>query len=81
MAEFNEEMQGFEDSNASCSGNTGSSSSNIPEFMRKPPFQKVIVGLVWNIILIGAIGCAWFFYGCYLMIPKTINFIKGLFKK
>ena len=81
MAEFNEEMQGFEDSDASCSGNTGSSSSNIPEFMRKPPFQKGIVGLVWNIILIGVIGCAWFFYGCYLIIPKTINFIKELFKK
>ena len=81
MAEFNEEMQGFEDSNASCSGNTGSSSSNIPEFMRKPPFQKGIVGLVWNMMLVGVIGCAWFFYGCYLIIPKTINFIKGLFKK
>ena len=81
MAEFNEEMQGFEDPNASCAGSTGSSSSNIPEFMRKPPFQKGIVGLVWNIILIGVIGCAWFFYGCYLIIPKTINFIKGLFKK
>lgn len=58
MAEFNEEMQGFEGSNASCSGNTGSSSSNIPKFMRKPPFQKGIVGLVWNIILIEVIGCA-----------------------
>lgn len=81
MAEFNEEMQGFEDLNDSCSGNTGSSSSNIPEFMRKPPFQKGIVGLFWNIILIGVIGCAWFFYGCYLIIPKTINFIKELFKK
>ena len=81
MAEFNEEMQGFEDLNDSCSVNTGSSSSNIPEFMRKPPFQKGIVGLFWNIILIGVIGCAWFFYGCYLIIPKTINFIKELFKK
>ena len=74
-------MQGFEDSDASCSGNTGSSSSNIPEFMRKPPFQKGIVGLVWNMMLVGVIGCAWFFYGCYLIIPKTINFIKELFKK
>ena len=52
MAEFNEEMQGFEDSNAFCSENTGSSSSNIPEFMRNPPFQKGIVGFFWNMFLL-----------------------------
>ena len=79
MAEFNEEMQGFEESDASCSGNTGSSSSNIPEFMRNPPFQKGIVGFFLEYVSLRIYWLCVVFLRMLSDYPKDYQLYQGAF--
>lgn len=84
MSEFDmhEAQDVFGDTTSSSSnGNSNSGNSNIPEFMRKPPLQKGFWGFCMNIFIMAFVAWAWMLYGLYLIIPKTANFIKGLFNK